>query len=137
MTTAWSSSSSTPFSAVSWRYAWRALCGTYVRARAVFSRTARSGRLCPCVYATQIHWLSILNSVILVVLLTSFLFIILMRVLRNDYARYSAVEADPEDGALLLPPLPSLRLRTGTGTDAHTRTVGWGAGQMRRTMAGS
>jgi len=49
----------------------------------------------------QIHWLSILNSVILVVLLTSFLFIILMRVLRNDYARYSALELDPEDGAVL------------------------------------
>lgn len=53
---------------------------------------------CGCPPRPQIHWLSILNSVILVVLLTSFLFIILMRVLRNDYARYSAVEADPEDG---------------------------------------
>lgn len=45
----------------------------------------------------EIHWLSILNSVILVVLLTSFLFVILMRVLRNDYMRYAAVEVDPEE----------------------------------------
>jgi len=49
----------------------------------------------------EIHWLSILNSVILVVLLTSFLFVILMRVLRNDYMRYAAVETDPEEGMLV------------------------------------
>ena len=67
-------------------------------ARAVPDRMGPAVRNLCAACALQIHWLSILNSVILVILLTSFLFIILMRVLRNDYARYSAVEMDPEDG---------------------------------------
>lgn len=45
--------------------------------------------------AMQIHWLSIVNSLVLVLLLTAFLAIILMRVLRNDFARY--MEADNEE----------------------------------------
>lgn len=37
----------------------------------------------------EIHWLSILNSVVLVVLLTGFVFVIILRILKADYARYS------------------------------------------------
>mmetsp|Transcript_22340 Transcript_22340/g.31269 ORF Transcript_22340/g.31269 Transcript_22340/m.31269 type:complete len:598 (+) Transcript_22340:105-1898(+) len=42
----------------------------------------------------DIHWLSIVNSFVLVILLTSFLAIIMMRILRKDFARYME---DPED----------------------------------------
>jgi hypothetical protein len=46
----------------------------------------------------EIHWFSVLNSVVLVLLLTGFLFIILMRVLRADYVRYASVEDQDQDG---------------------------------------
>jgi len=36
----------------------------------------------------EIHWLSIINSFVLVLLLTAFLMIIMLRVLKNDFARY-------------------------------------------------
>mmetsp|Transcript_1716 Transcript_1716/g.3842 ORF Transcript_1716/g.3842 Transcript_1716/m.3842 type:complete len:628 (-) Transcript_1716:1269-3152(-) len=36
----------------------------------------------------EIHWLSIINSIVLVLLLTAFLTIILLRVLKNDFSRY-------------------------------------------------
>jgi len=42
----------------------------------------------------EIHWLSIINSLVLVLLLTAFLTIILMRVLKNDFTRYMDVEED-------------------------------------------
>eukprot|EP00475_Leptophrys_vorax_P008462 TRINITY_DN15493_c0_g2_i4.p1 TRINITY_DN15493_c0_g2~~TRINITY_DN15493_c0_g2_i4.p1 ORF type:complete len:638 (+),score=143.48 TRINITY_DN15493_c0_g2_i4:130-2043(+) len=45
--------------------------------------------------ALEIHWLSIVNSFVLVILLTTFLAIILMRVLKNDFARY--MDADAEE----------------------------------------
>jgi len=45
----------------------------------------------------EIHWLSIINSFVLVLLLTGFLSIILMRVLKNDFSRYATAEADEED----------------------------------------
>lgn len=45
----------------------------------------------------EIHWLSIMNSFVLVILLTGFLAIIIMRVLKSDYARYARTEED-EDG---------------------------------------
>ena len=35
----------------------------------------------------EVHWLSIINSFVLVVLLTVFLSIILLRVLKNDFTR--------------------------------------------------
>ena len=44
----------------------------------------------------EIHWLSIINSFVLVLLLTGFLSIILMRVLKNDFLRYSAAADDDE-----------------------------------------
>jgi len=46
----------------------------------------------------KIHWLSIMNSIILVLLLTGFLAIIILRILKNDYTRYALIEDDPEDG---------------------------------------
>ncbi|RYG57407.1 transmembrane 9 family protein [archaeon] len=48
--------------------------------------------------ALEIHWLSIVNSVVLVMLLTIFLGIILLRVVRNDFTRMLQ-EADEEVGA--------------------------------------
>lgn len=45
--------------------------------------------------AVDIHWLSIVNSVVLVILLTTFLSILLMRVLKKDFARY--MDVDEED----------------------------------------
>lgn len=44
--------------------------------------------------ARQIHWLSIINSFVLVLLLTAFLAVILMRVLKNDFSRYMEMDED-------------------------------------------
>mmetsp|Transcript_15995 Transcript_15995/g.25064 ORF Transcript_15995/g.25064 Transcript_15995/m.25064 type:complete len:455 (+) Transcript_15995:542-1906(+) len=46
----------------------------------------------------EIHWLSIINSFVLVVLLTVFLVIILMRILKNDFTRYMETDEDNEFG---------------------------------------
>jgi len=47
----------------------------------------------------EIHWLSIINSFVLVMLLTAFLTIILMRVLKQDFSRYMEIEGgDAGDG---------------------------------------
>ncbi|KAJ8460353.1 hypothetical protein OPV22_033279 [Ensete ventricosum] len=45
----------------------------------------------------EIHWFSIVNSCVIVLLLTSFLATILMRVLKNDFIRYSSDEESPDD----------------------------------------
>ncbi|XP_047479046.1 transmembrane 9 superfamily member 1-like [Penaeus chinensis] len=45
----------------------------------------------------EIHWLSIINSMVLVFLLIGFVVIILTRVLRNDFARYNIDEEGRED----------------------------------------
>ena len=42
----------------------------------------------------EIHWLSIINSFVLVLLLTSFLTIILLRVLKNDFSKYIELDDD-------------------------------------------
>jgi len=42
----------------------------------------------------EIHWLAVINSFVLVLLLTAFLTIILMRVLKNDFSRYMEIEED-------------------------------------------
>jgi len=47
----------------------------------------------------EIHWLSIMNSFVLVILLTGFLAIIIMRVLRSDYARYAKTDEVEDDQA--------------------------------------
>lgn len=45
----------------------------------------------------EIHWFSIINSCVTVLLLTGFLATILMRVLKNDFVKYSVDDEDPED----------------------------------------
>jgi MFS family permease len=45
----------------------------------------------------EIHWLSIMNSCVLVLLLTGFLVIIIMRILKSDYNRYARAEDEEED----------------------------------------
>ncbi|UPQ97787.1 nonaspanin [Chloropicon primus] len=47
----------------------------------------------------EIHWFSIINSIVTVLLLTGFLATILMRVLKNDFMKYTNedLEADDED----------------------------------------
>ncbi|KAH7307317.1 hypothetical protein KP509_22G054000 [Ceratopteris richardii] len=45
----------------------------------------------------EIHWFSIINSCVTVFLLTGFLATILMRVLKNDFIKYSRDEETPED----------------------------------------
>ena len=62
-------------------------------------------RLC----ALQIHWFSIINSCVTVLLLTGFLATILMRVLKNDFVKYTR---DDEGGcpswlACVMPPVTS------------------------------
>ena len=50
-----------------------------------------------CCPAAQIHWFSIINSCVTVLLLTGFLATILMRVLKNDFVKYTR----DDDGAAL------------------------------------
>lgn len=45
----------------------------------------------------DIHWLSILNSLVLVLLLTGFVVLILRRVLHQDYDRYAKKAMNPDD----------------------------------------
>ena len=45
----------------------------------------------------EIHWLSIINSFVLVILLTAFLAMILMRALHKDFARYMEIDEDDLD----------------------------------------
>ena len=45
----------------------------------------------------EIHWFSIINSLITVLLLTAFLATILLKILKKDFARYNAVLAEEED----------------------------------------
>ncbi|XP_064961287.1 transmembrane 9 superfamily member 3-like isoform X2 [Musa acuminata AAA Group] len=45
----------------------------------------------------EIHWFSIVNSCVTVLLLTGFLATILMRVLKNDFVKYSLIEESLED----------------------------------------
>lgn len=42
----------------------------------------------------EIHWLSIINSFVLIILLTIFLFIILMRILKKDFSKYMELDDD-------------------------------------------
>ena len=43
----------------------------------------------------EIHWFSIINSFVTVLLLTGFLATILMRVLKNDFNKYARDDEDP------------------------------------------
>ena len=68
--------------------------------------------------SSEIHWLSIINSCVLVLLLTAFLSIIFMRVLKNDFTNYMDIEeevVDEEEVSL------TLVLFWGTFHDSFTR----------------
>jgi len=84
----------------------------------------------------EIHWLSIINSFVLVLLLTGFLAIILMRVLKNDVSRYMQQadlegEEEEETGWKLvhgdvfrLPPaLPGFCAFVGTGAQLFSLII--------------
>jgi transmembrane 9 superfamily protein 1 len=45
----------------------------------------------------EIHWLSVVNSIILVVLLIGFVVLILTRILKNDFARYNYTSVEESD----------------------------------------
>lgn len=45
----------------------------------------------------ELHWLSIINSLVLVILLVSLLVVILMNVLKNDFARYMEIDDEFQD----------------------------------------
>jgi len=45
----------------------------------------------------EVHWLSIINSIVLVLLLTGFLVIIMLRVLKNDFSRYMEIDEQAMD----------------------------------------
>ena len=49
----------------------------------------------------QIHWFSIFNSFMMVIFLTGLVSMILMRTLRNDYAKYAREDDDLETLVML------------------------------------
>lgn len=49
----------------------------------------------------QIHWFSIFNSFMMVIFLTGLVSMILMRTLRNDYAKYAREDDDLETLVIL------------------------------------
>jgi Endomembrane protein 70 len=55
----------------------------------------------------EIHWLSVINSFVLVLLLTAFLTIIMLRILKNDFSRYMELDEETieeEEVCLLVSP---------------------------------
>ncbi|XP_064961284.1 transmembrane 9 superfamily member 3 [Musa acuminata AAA Group] len=60
-------------------------------------RMAKYSRTSSMPQHLEIHWFSIVNSCVTVLLLTGFLATILMRVLKNDFVKYSLIEESLED----------------------------------------
>ncbi|CAN6478875.1 unnamed protein product [Victoria cruziana] len=60
-------------------------------------RMERYSRSSSLPHHLEIHWFSIINSCVTVLLLTGFLATILMRVLKNDFVKYSHDEESAED----------------------------------------
>lgn len=50
----------------------------------------------PSIFTLQIHWFSVFNSFMMVIFLTGLVSMILMRTLRNDYAKYAREDDDLE-----------------------------------------
>ena len=50
----------------------------------------------------QIHWFSIFNSFMMVIFLTGLVSMILMRTLRNDYAKYAREDDDLVESLVML-----------------------------------
>ncbi|KAF3793802.1 Transmembrane 9 superfamily member 3 [Nymphaea thermarum] len=61
------------------------------------ARMERYSRSSSLPHHLEIHWFSIINSCVTVLLLTGFLATILMRVLKNDFVKYSHDEESVED----------------------------------------
>jgi transmembrane 9 superfamily protein 3 len=56
----------------------------------------------PPPFLSQIHWFSIFNSFMMVIFLTGLVSMILMRTLRNDYAKYAREDDDLESLVMVL-----------------------------------
>ena len=65
----------------------------------------------------QIHWFSIINSCVTVLLLTGFLATILMRVLKNDFVKYTR----DDDGAPASEQQRSISMLNDILAAAHTK----------------
>lgn len=63
----------------------------------------------------QVHWFSILNSLMVVLVMSSIVAMIMMRTIRRDLARYEGLLGDPSES---LPPLSLLIL-------AHHAIAAW------------
>lgn len=72
----------------------------------------------------EIHWLSIINSFVLVLLLTAFLAIILMRILKKDFSKYMEIDEVSTHRPwhrhrhCVLPPLLAPHMRTAVAAGA-------------------
>ena len=55
---------------------------------------SKAGKFFPV--SLEIHWLSVINSMVLAFLLIGFVIVILTRILRNDFARYSSEDPSTE-----------------------------------------
>ncbi|XP_077518018.1 transmembrane 9 superfamily member 1-like [Amblyomma americanum] len=64
------------------------------RAPGGLSKSGPQGSFFP--QTLEIHWLSVINSLVLIFLLLGFIGVILTRVLKNDIARYNSLEAKAE-----------------------------------------
>ncbi|CBY36864.1 unnamed protein product [Oikopleura dioica] len=64
----------------------------------ISSRDKQKGSFFP--KTLEIHWLSVINSVVLVVLLTGFIVIILMRLLNTDFSRYNKEDSLDDELAI-------------------------------------
>lgn len=72
----------------------------------------------------EIHWLSIINSLVLVVLLLGFVIIILMRVLKNDFARSVSRSAEVDmSGSLQISRIHFEQLRANFNTQDKKRVL--------------
>merc|ERR1711871_165443 len=69
---------------------WKPTETTYAERMSKYVQTQGQQRL-------EIHWFSIMNSVVTAMLLTGFLATILMKVLKNDFSRYSRADEEEDE----------------------------------------
>jgi len=87
--------------------------------------------------SVEIHWLSIINSFVLVILLVAFLSLILARIVHKDFVRYASIEEDELDDiddsgwkqchgdVFRPPPFPMIySALVGTGTQILAMVIG-------------
>lgn len=101
---------------------WQESDVSYVNRMALHSKSFMSDQ------AVEIHWLSIINSFVLVLLLTSFLAVILLRILKKDIAAYMDEEENSEEeetgwklihGDVFRPPANRMLLASALGNGAQ------------------